>query len=62
MINPPPQYDPNNEAQFRRDVEQKQLNTVRTDSAAPFLLIIDQVTQEVIKVTVESGAFVLTPQ
>lgn len=61
MINPPPSYDALNESQFRREIYQRNVFSVSTDKAAPFLLIIDQNTKEVIKLTVESGAIVLTP-
>lgn len=60
MINPAPVYDQRNEAQFRLEAEQRYNRAVTTEKAAPFLLITDQDTQEVYKLTIETGAIVLT--
>jgi hypothetical protein len=60
MINPAPIYDSRNEAQFRLQAEQRYNRAVTTERAAPFLLITDQDTQEVYKLTIETGAIVLT--
>lgn len=61
MINPSPSYDANNEAQFRREMYQRDVFAVSTDKAAPFVLLIDEDTQEVTKVTVKSGVLTVTP-
>ena len=60
MINTSPVYDARNEAQFRLEAEQRYNRAVTTERAAPFLLISDQDTQEVYKLTIETGAIVLT--
>lgn len=60
MINPAPVYDARNEAQFRLEAEQRYNRAVTTEKAAPFLLITDQDTQEVYRLTIETGAIVLT--
>lgn len=60
MINPLPQYDQANEAQYRRQVENDSLKALRTDRAAPFLLITgdDGATY---KVSVVAGALDVQP-
>lgn len=60
MIAPSPKYDPTNEAQFRQQIEQDGTRSVRTDRAAPFILMTDQITQETYRITIESGVIVHT--
>lgn len=39
MIVPSPQYDFQNESQFRAELDRQAAQTVRTDKAAPFILL-----------------------
>lgn len=60
MIPPSRLYDANNEAQFRRQVYERNNLALSTDKAAPFVLLTDETTQEVVKVTVAAGVLVVT--
>jgi len=57
MIAPSPQYDYTNEAQFRSQLEQDQLKSVRTDKAVPAILMIgDESPPKVYRVSIVAGA------
>lgn len=57
MIAPSPSYDPNNEAQFRSQLEQDQLKTVRSDRAVPSILMLgDETPPKVYRVSIVAGA------
>lgn len=60
MIRPSPQYDAQNESQFRNQVEQDSIRTVRTDKAVSAILL-QQDDGAVFRVTVQAGALVVTP-
>lgn len=59
-IQPSPSYDFNNEAQFRTQVRQADLSSVKKDEAVESMLWIDQTDGSPYRVTLVSGVFVFT--
>lgn len=59
MIAPTAQYEQLNEAQFRSQLEQDQLRTVRTDRAVQSILLIGD-DQQVYRVSVVGGLLDVT--
>lgn len=55
MNNPSPQYNVQNEAIYRTDMEQRDLRNVKKDQAVPFLLFLDETDGSVQRVSVVSG-------
>lgn len=60
MIQPSPQYDMNNEAQFRSQIDRDALQAVRADRAITSLLWVDEADGLAYRVTLNAGAFVFT--
>lgn len=62
MINvvPSPQYDANNEAQFRSQVRAADIQNLKSDVAITSFIMIDQDDQQPYRVTLESGVLVFT--
>lgn len=62
MINvvPSPQYDSNNEAQFRAQVRAADIQNLKSDVAITSFTMIDQDDQQPYRVTLESGVLVFT--
>ena len=59
-INPGPQYSQQNEQQFRTQVRQETINTVKKNEAQAFILMRDKADNKTYKVELDAGALTFT--
>lgn len=59
-INPGPQYSQQNEQQFRTQVRQETIATMKNNEAQPFILMTDKADKKTYKVELDGGAFTFT--
>jgi hypothetical protein len=57
---PPPAYDPNDQAQARVIIEAEDRRNLKTNTIFDAITLRDTVTGSIVKLTVESGAVVIT--
>lgn len=55
-INPTPQYSQQNEQQFRTQVRQETINTMKSNEAQAFILMTDKADGKTYKVELDGGA------